>query len=181
MSGQDLRCVVGIDNLEPGPERGALQLSHQSDSLQRFVNTLYELTHDRQLRRGNSKRSISIPVDFCQIACKANGKGLREEIGTPSLAERMADACAAVHSDPEIVDLPERLSVFSASRLPADHLQILSALGDKREVHLWLADASPALWRDLGHDDSTRRREDTSAACPGSASPAGESETAANL
>ena len=90
-------------------------------------------------------------------------RALREEIGTPSLAERMADACAAVRSDPEIVDLPERLSVFGASRLPADQLQILSALGDKREVHLWLADASPALWRELGHDESTRRREDTSA------------------
>ena len=90
-------------------------------------------------------------------------RALRDEIGTPSLAERMANACAIVRSEPHIVDLPERLSVFGASRLPADQLQILSALGDKREVHLWLADASPALWRELGEGESTRRREDTSA------------------
>ena len=76
----------------------------------------------------------------------------------------MADACAAVRSDPQVIDLPERLSVFGASRLPADQLRILSALGDKREVHLWLADASPALWRELSPGQSTRRREDTSAA-----------------
>ena len=92
-------------------------------------------------------------------------RALRDEIGTPSLAERMAETCAAVGSDPQIVDLPERLSVFGASRLPADQLRILSALGDKREVHLWLADASPALWRELGRSESPRRREDTSAAC----------------
>jgi exodeoxyribonuclease V gamma subunit len=91
-------------------------------------------------------------------------RALRDEIGIPSLAERMADACAAVRSDRQIVDLPERLSVFGASRLPADQLQILSALGDKREVHLWLADASPVLWRELSPGESTRRREDTSAA-----------------
>lgn len=90
-------------------------------------------------------------------------RSLRGEIGTPSPAERMADACAAVRSDPLVVDLPERLSVFGASRLPADQLQILSALGDKREVHLWLADASPVLWCELSAAESTRRREDTSA------------------
>lgn len=61
----------------------------------------------------------------------------------PSLAERLEPACKAVGSDPGLVDLPARLSVFGASRLPANQLQVLAALGESRDVHLWLAEASP--------------------------------------
>ena len=104
---------------------------------------------------------------------------LRDEIGVPSPAERLARACAEVVADPGVVDLPARLSVFGPSRLPADHLQVLSALGTAREVHLWLADASPVLWGEAGDggprtearvpDPATprsapRRRDDDSAA-----------------
>ncbi|HQR80498.1 MAG TPA: exodeoxyribonuclease V subunit gamma, partial [Actinomycetota bacterium] len=89
---------------------------------------------------------------------------LRDEIGTPSLAERLDQACRAVRADAAIVDLPARLSVFGASRLPADQLQVLAALGQQREVHLWLADASPALWTHVVPPESRHRRDDTSAA-----------------
>ena len=70
-------------------------------------------------------------------------RALREEIGVPSLAERLEPACKAVSSDPSLVELPARLSVFGASRLPADQRQVLAALGETRDVHLWLAEASP--------------------------------------
>ena len=69
---------------------------------------------------------------------------LRAEIGSPSPAERLEAACAAVAADRDIVDLPGRISVFGPSRLPADHLRVMAALGTGREVHLWLSDASPA-------------------------------------
>jgi exodeoxyribonuclease V gamma subunit len=91
---------------------------------------------------------------------------LRAEIGAPSPAERLARACAAVVADPSVVDLPDRISVFGPTRLPADHLQVLAALGTGREVHLWLADASPTQWEALGAPTtgtgSPRRRLDAS-------------------
>ena len=37
------------------------------------------------------------------------------------------------------LDLPERLSVFGATRLAPDHLLVISALAAHRDVHLWLA------------------------------------------
>ncbi len=89
---------------------------------------------------------------------------LREQIGTPSLAERLDEACRRVRTDPAAVDLPPRLSVFGASRLPPDQLQVLAALGHDREVHLWLPDPSPALWPEVGPQASPRRRDDVSAA-----------------
>ncbi len=92
---------------------------------------------------------------------------LRAQIGAPSPAERLAAACAAVIAEPGLVDLPERLSLFGPSRLPADQLAVLTALAAGRDVHLWLADASPALWESLDAGPppaGLRRAADVSAA-----------------
>ena len=74
---------------------------------------------------------------------------LRHELGVPSPAERVSAALARLRLAPESSDLPERLSVFGATRLAPDHLLVLSALADHREVHLWLAHPSPALWNSV--------------------------------
>jgi exodeoxyribonuclease V gamma subunit len=71
---------------------------------------------------------------------------LRNELGAPSPGERVQDALARLRIAPESSDLPERLSVFGATRLDPDHLLVLSALAEQRNVHLWLAHPSPALW-----------------------------------
>ncbi|MGN2639557.1 exodeoxyribonuclease V subunit gamma [Nocardia takedensis] len=75
---------------------------------------------------------------------------LRAEIGAPGPAERLADTCAAVRAHPQRLDLPHRLSVFGLTRLPADQFAVLDALAAHREVHLWLAHPSPAMWDALG-------------------------------
>ena len=72
---------------------------------------------------------------------------LRERIGVPSPAERLEDAVRAVVADPGRVDLPQRLSVFGATRLPEEQLAVLHGLSRHREVHLWLPHPSPALWQ----------------------------------
>ena len=74
---------------------------------------------------------------------------LRSELGAPSPAERVQAGVARLRVVPESSDLPERLSVFGATRLDPDHLLVLSALADHRDVHLWLAHPSPALWASL--------------------------------
>ncbi|MGW0251529.1 exodeoxyribonuclease V subunit gamma [Nocardia goodfellowii] len=74
---------------------------------------------------------------------------LRAEVGAPSPAERLEAACARLRAEPAAVELPQRLSVFGATRLPADQLAVLSALGEGRDVHLWLAHPSPAMWSTL--------------------------------
>jgi exodeoxyribonuclease V gamma subunit len=71
---------------------------------------------------------------------------LRGELAVPSPAERVPAALARLRVAPDNSDLPERLSVFGATRLDPDHLLVLSALAEHRDVHLWLAHPSPALW-----------------------------------
>ncbi|MEJ7782375.1 MAG: exodeoxyribonuclease V subunit gamma, partial [Solirubrobacteraceae bacterium] len=61
-------------------------------------------------------------------------------------AERLADAAAGLREDAGVVDLPERLSLFGLTRLPAGHLAVLRAIAAHRDVHLFLLHPSPALW-----------------------------------
>jgi len=75
---------------------------------------------------------------------------LRRRIDAPGPAERLAAACEVLRERPSGVDLPSRLSLFGPTRLPAEHLAVLAALAEHREVHLWLAHPSPGLWERVG-------------------------------
>ena len=71
---------------------------------------------------------------------------LRAEIGEPSPAERLETACARLRDEPAIVDLPQRISLFGLTRLPAGEMRVLEALASGRDVHLFALHPSPALW-----------------------------------
>ena len=102
-------------------------------------------------------------------AWKAGGDGgwqadlwrrLDERLGVPGPAERGETACARLREEPEAVELPQRLSLFGLTRLPAGHLRVLRALAAERDVHLFLLHPSPALWAEVARVDGVVRRED---------------------
>jgi exodeoxyribonuclease V gamma subunit len=90
---------------------------------------------------------------------------LRERIGQPGPAERLAQACAAMEASADAVALPPRLSLFGLTRVPAGYRDVLEALAARRDVHLFLLHPSPALWRTLAEHApaSDARRDDRSA------------------
>src|SRR5918997_2026488 len=92
---------------------------------------------------------------------------LRAVIDATAPGERVAAAVQALPEQPELVDLPARLSVFGATRLEPDHVTVLAALSDARDVHLWLPPPSPGLWQKVaahlareGRPTSSRRVDD---------------------
>ncbi len=92
---------------------------------------------------------------------------VRERIDSPGPSERLVTACTALRDQPERAGLPPRLSLFGPTRLPAEHLAVLAALAQHREVHLWLPHPSPVLWSAVARvatDDVPRRRNDPTAA-----------------
>jgi exodeoxyribonuclease V gamma subunit len=94
---------------------------------------------------------------------------LRDRIAMPSPAERLPRAAERIETEPQILDLPERLSLFGITRLPASYLQILAAIARERDVHLFAMHPSPNLWAALQHErtaPTARRRDDTTAATP---------------
>ncbi|MEP6697130.1 MAG: exodeoxyribonuclease V subunit gamma [Pseudonocardiales bacterium] len=71
---------------------------------------------------------------------------LRARIGEPSPAEHLPPACQQLTDQPDLVDLPPRLSLFGPTRLTTAQLEVLAALAERRDVHLWLPHPSPGLW-----------------------------------
>ena len=60
-------------------------------------------------------------------------------------------------------DLPERLSLFGHTRLPATEVELLDALSSHHDLHLWLPHPSDELWSALSALRGTvPRRDDTS-------------------
>nr|MBA2553982.1 exodeoxyribonuclease V subunit gamma [Geodermatophilaceae bacterium] len=89
---------------------------------------------------------------------------LRYRLATASPAERLDAACERLREEPDLTALPERFSLFGPTRLTSEQLAVLDALSVHRDVHLWIAHPSPAMWAALlGRQTSGRRREDTSA------------------
>ncbi len=88
---------------------------------------------------------------------------LRAELDAPSPAERVAAGTAALAEDPGVSDLPDRVSLFGATRLDPQHTAVLAALATGRDVHLWLPHPSPDLWARLAassHGEALARRAD---------------------
>ncbi|ALG84955.1 exodeoxyribonuclease V subunit gamma [Gordonia phthalatica] len=76
---------------------------------------------------------------------------VRDDVGHPHLAEDLGAVLDRLRSDPGVVDLPERLALFGATRIPQTLREVLEALSDTREVGLYLPHPSPTLW-DRVHD-----------------------------
>ena len=92
----------------------------------------------------------------------------RLEARVPSQAPdlRHTDTLARLRAGGDGLELPSRLSLFGHTRLPASEVELLDALSSMREVHLWLPQASPALWDSLAPTASegpVRRAVDPSA------------------
>ena len=96
---------------------------------------------------------------------------LRARIGAPSPAERLAPACERIRNDPALLDLPARLSLFGLTRIPRSFLDVLAAIADQRDVHLFVLHPSPSLWDTVAADMEggppvVTRRGDRTASSP---------------
>ena len=106
------------------------------------------------------------------------GQELAEDLRwQPELWRRLVTAVAATPPDVrhrEVLEriragapleLPDRLSMFGHTRMAASELELLRAVGEVREVHLWLPQASPGAWRrlsDVVAEGPVRRADDLS-------------------
>ncbi|WP_299450437.1 exodeoxyribonuclease V subunit gamma [uncultured Serinicoccus sp.] len=64
------------------------------------------------------------------------------------------------------LDLPGRLSLFGHTRIARSEVEVIAAIAQRRDVHLWLPQASPAAWDALAGTapgGPVPREEDTSA------------------
>ncbi|TCC46152.1 exodeoxyribonuclease V subunit gamma [Kribbella pittospori] len=74
---------------------------------------------------------------------------LSDRIDAPPPNARHTATLTELRDRPTSFDLPERLSLFGHTRLPITEVELLSALAEHRDVHLWLPHPSGALWERL--------------------------------
>ena len=77
---------------------------------------------------------------------------LAARVDAPPPHLRHSETVARLRDAPETFDLPDRLSLFGHTRLPLTEVALLSALGEHREVHLWLPHPSSELWAALADE-----------------------------
>ena len=74
---------------------------------------------------------------------------LLDRVDAPAPDLRHAETVARLRSGGADLDLPPRLSLFGHTRLPETEVSLLAALGELRDVHLWLPQPSSVLWAAL--------------------------------
>jgi exodeoxyribonuclease V gamma subunit len=81
-------------------------------------------------------------------------------VGAPSPIERHAAVLDRLRSAPDDLELPPRISLFGHTRIPVTEIELLRALAERRDVHLWLPHPSPPLWDALRDVSGTQARAD---------------------
>ena len=88
---------------------------------------------------------------------------LAAEVGEPTPGQRHARVVETLRRGALAADLPLRLSLFGHTRIAVTEVELLAALGEQRDVHLWLPHPSAALWDSLvGTAGAVPRRADDS-------------------
>lgn len=75
---------------------------------------------------------------------------VRARIAAPHPVEALDAVCDRLRSDPDITDLPSRLSVFGPTRMTESFRRVATALAAHRDVHLFVPHPGPALWQAVG-------------------------------
>ncbi|RYB89156.1 exodeoxyribonuclease V subunit gamma [Nocardioides glacieisoli] len=95
---------------------------------------------------------------------------LLDVVDAPPPDVRHSQTVARLRAGGDDLDLPSRLSLFGHTRLPETEVSLLTALGELRDVHLWLPQASTVLWDALApvaRESQVPRALDTSAGLVG--------------
>ena len=89
---------------------------------------------------------------------------LLPRVDAPPPDVRHAETVRRLQAGGDDLPLPGRLTLFGHTRIPVTEVELLRALGEHRDVHLFLPQPSPVLWDDLaGLGGVVARADDTSA------------------
>lgn len=133
----------------------------------------YAVHRPEMLLTWKDRADVTLPASrAADMAWQAElWRHLRDRLGLPSPAERFEIAPPLIEAQPELLDLPSRISLFGLTRLPASHLRVLKAISAHRDVHLFLLHPSGALWEKMASNHPSvpaglARAQDTTVRLP---------------
>jgi exodeoxyribonuclease V gamma subunit len=150
---QHLRAATPDDRSgQPGKLRRFARARHVADLFDHYSVHRPDLV--RSWAAGEAAAEAVDPDDDPTPAWQAHlWRLLRSRLDVPSPAERFADAARRLAEAPDLLGLPERVSLFGLTRLPASYLEVLQAVADRRQVHLFLLHPSGRLWEKVAEGD----------------------------
>lgn len=154
-------CRIPRRHLISGGESTNRRLSLASHVARLF--DAYARSRPEMLRRwadGDHSLADGAPIDESEQWQPRLWRLLLARLGGTSPVDLHQQVCQAVRADPNRLAAPHRLSVFGASRLARTDLDLLAAIAEQRDVHLWLHHASPALWEAVAKAPPATRRAD---------------------
>ena len=115
---------------------------------------------------GSGTTTPTGPVARCRPTSPgspSSGAGWSPRSGSRRPASGTSRVVEALRRGAGAEDLPPRLSLFGHTRIAVTEVELLAALGEHRDVHLWLPHPSAALWDSLvGTSGAVPRRADDS-------------------
>lgn len=141
-----LEAVVGGGDRSPdGPGRRFGAVRHVADLFDRYGVHRPDMVC--RWRDGEDVGPDGATIDWGARWQPALWRAVRAMLDVPAFAERWDVAVGALRDDPTTVaHLPERLTLFGLTALPATYLQVVEALAAHRDVHLMLLHPSADLW-----------------------------------
>jgi len=151
-------CAVLATHLGHGVpgEEGELRASRRYAVAHRLAQLFSSYARQRidlvrAWREGRDEDGLGGPLDP-DVQWQAElWRRLVDRVDAPPPDLRHDDTLARLRAGGEGLALPARLSLFGHTRLPASEIVLLEALGQHRDVHLWLPQASGALWDSASH------------------------------
>jgi exodeoxyribonuclease V gamma subunit len=147
-----LDVVEGVDGLgafgahlagERGMTRRLAALRHAAELFDRYA--VHRPTMIRAWSDGDDVDGTGERLDDASRWQPRVWRAARERIG-PSFAERVTVAVERLATAGPVPGLPDRLSLYGLTALPATYLEVLDALARVHDVHLFLLHPSPGLW-----------------------------------
>jgi exodeoxyribonuclease V gamma subunit len=100
-------------------------------------------------REGRDTDGAGNPLDVDLLWQPELWRRVAKVVDAPPPDLRHAETVARLRDGGDGLDLPPRLSLFGHTRLALTEVELLGALGELRDVHLWLPQVSGRLWDDL--------------------------------
>lgn len=115
-------------------------------------------------REGRDTDGAGSPLDHDLLWQAELWRRVLPRVEAPPPDVRHATTIEALRAGSAELDLPDRLSLFGHTRIPVTEVELLAALGEVRDVHLWLPQPSPALWDALADLGGVVPRDDDGSA-----------------
>ena len=157
-----LRRNVGADGDEARAGRRFSAARHIADLFDRYG--VHRPSMLIAWERGKEVDGHDNPLSTTDVWQARLWREVRNRLPVPSPAERLVGTVTALRGGFVVPDVPGRVGIFGLTALPHSYIDVIGAMAEHTDVHMFLLHPSRALWESaatmLRRQPKSRRRDD---------------------